>query len=354
MATLLTLAAWGVASACSTFVMEDGARRVFGKNYDWDVTDGLVIVNKRGVAKRAFTVGTETAAQWVSRYGSVTFNQYGRELPCGGMNEAGLAIEIMWLDETVYPAPDERPVVSNLQWVQYQLDLAASVEEVVASDANVRVEASGSARVHYLVADRSGAAAVVELLGGEMVVHTGGDLPVPALTNDTYAASIAFLESLAPDETPATETSLHRFARAARACTGTSPAGSSAMPLYERAFAVLDDVQQHDYTVWQIVYDMTEWRVYFRTSEAREIRFVDFSALDFDCASSVRIIDVNTPRTGDVTEGLGPYTRAANYALVREAFRKTEFLRSTPDTALRTIAVYPERMRCVGGEREGP
>ena len=34
-----------------------------------------------------------TPASWVSKYGSVTFNQYGRELPTGGMNEAGLVVE---------------------------------------------------------------------------------------------------------------------------------------------------------------------------------------------------------------------------------------------------------------------
>ena len=92
------LVGWGVARACSTFVIEDGTRRVFGKNYDWDVADGLVIVNKRGMAKRALIAGpagTEAAAEWVSRYGSVTFNQYGRELPCGGMNEAGLVMPVL-------------------------------------------------------------------------------------------------------------------------------------------------------------------------------------------------------------------------------------------------------------------
>jgi choloylglycine hydrolase len=26
---------------------------------------------------------------WTSRYGSITFNQYGREFPSGGINEKG-------------------------------------------------------------------------------------------------------------------------------------------------------------------------------------------------------------------------------------------------------------------------
>jgi penicillin V acylase-like amidase (Ntn superfamily) len=49
------------------------------------------------------TVGeSPNPAKWVSRYGSVTFNQYGCENPTGGMNEAGLVVEQMWLDESAY------------------------------------------------------------------------------------------------------------------------------------------------------------------------------------------------------------------------------------------------------------
>ncbi len=51
----------------------------------------------------------------------------------GGMNETGLAIELMWLDDTAYPMPDSRSTVYDLQWIQYQLDTAKNIEEVVAT-----------------------------------------------------------------------------------------------------------------------------------------------------------------------------------------------------------------------------
>ena len=41
------------------------------------------------------------------KYGAIFFNQFGREFPMGGMNEAGLVVELMWLDETVFPSPDD-------------------------------------------------------------------------------------------------------------------------------------------------------------------------------------------------------------------------------------------------------
>ena len=90
---------------CTTFCLDHGDRPVFGRNYDWTVEDGLVIINKRGVTK-ASTLGR---LAWTSKYGSATFNQYGREFPIGGMNEAGLVVESMVLLETEYPLPDTRP-----------------------------------------------------------------------------------------------------------------------------------------------------------------------------------------------------------------------------------------------------
>ena len=47
-------------------------------------------------------------------------------------NEAGLAMEVLWLDETVYPAAGDRTSIGTLQWVQYCLDSFRSVADVVA------------------------------------------------------------------------------------------------------------------------------------------------------------------------------------------------------------------------------
>ena len=88
-------------TACTTFCSREPL--LFGKNYDWSLGEGLLIVNKREVQKEALT--EDRPARWTSRFGSVTFNQYGREFPNGGMNERGLVVELMWLDETEYPAP---------------------------------------------------------------------------------------------------------------------------------------------------------------------------------------------------------------------------------------------------------
>src|SRR4029079_13094832 len=38
---------------CTTFVLRDGGMVLFGKNYDWSLGDGLLVVNPRGLERSA-------------------------------------------------------------------------------------------------------------------------------------------------------------------------------------------------------------------------------------------------------------------------------------------------------------
>ncbi len=323
--------------ACTTFCLADAP--VFAKNYDWGVDDGLVVVNRSGVAKQAF--GQEPPFTWRSRYGSLTFNQYGREFPSGGMNERGLVVELMWLEETEYPPVDARGALPILQWIQYQLDCSATVDDVVASDRKVRV-VPGTAKIHFLIADESGAVAAVEYLSGRMVVHRGDDLPYRALANDTYERSAQYARGFDSDPARLTRSSLDRFTRAARA----AQAGTSAADPVATAFGVLAEVAQGEYTQWSIVYDIRARVVHFRTRRNPEIRRIRMSDLGFDCASPVLVLDMNAPLSGDVTGRLDRYTPEANRSLVGASFSKTDFLRHVPAARLDELARFPGATYC--------
>lgn len=330
------------ANACTTFCMRDEGRILFGKNYDWNVGDGLLVVNQRGVARTA-DVPKDRPASWVSRYGSVTFNQYGRDFPSGGMNEAGLVIELMWLDGSRYPAPDARPSLDVLQWIQYNLDSHATVAEVLAADRKVRI--AGDAPLHYLVADRKGQVATVEFLDGRMVAHTGKDLPVPALTNSTYEQSEkswreAQARRLAPAPGPG---SLARFQRAAERADGFDARQGDAVAY---AFETLDQVAQGSHTQWSIVYEIDRLRVHFRTRDHRPVRSVRLADLDFTCGQPVRVMRLDAKVEGDVSRRLVPYTREINYDLLRASIRQTPFLAAMPEAEVRRLAAYPEAGVC--------
>lgn len=219
---LLTAAMPLSVQACTTFLLGQDGKQVFGKNYDWHLGAGMVIINQRGVSKTAMQgIGSDPVeyASWISKYGSLTFNQYGREMPTGGMNEAGLVVHLMMLHETQYSKPDSRNPIKDLQWIQYQLDNFNSVEQVIQSNSNIRILYNEVPGLHYLVADKKGNCATFEWIKGRFVCHTEKRLPVKALTNNTYEDSLRYLRrhkgfggKMPIDNT---EFSLDRFVRAA-------------------------------------------------------------------------------------------------------------------------------------------
>ena len=331
---------------CTTFCLAGREGPFFGRNYDWQVGVAHVTVNRRGLRKTAMVDSGQTPAEWTSRYGSLTFNQYGHEFPTGGMNEAGLVVELMLLEETRFPTPDERKELSVLQWVQYQLDNHGSVEQVLAADSEVRVS-FGNTPIHFLVCDKDGEQATVEFLDGVMVAHTSADLPISALANSTYATSMRYLEGFegfgGDRPRPTSQSSLDRFVRAACGVVGYEP--SSAEETVEYAFGVLADVAQGDYTRWSIVYDIKDLTVHFRTREAPTIKTVKLSGFDLSNQGPARILPIDTPEAGDPTKRFVDYSTEANRKLIFQAYRETSFLARIPEAAMLEVARYPESIR---------
>lgn len=300
-------------TACTTFVLKGGRHIYFGRNLDWEWDSGMVLVNPRNLQKRAF-VSAPNAVTWTAKYGSLTFNQFGRELPFGGMNEAGLVVENMWLDGTQYPAADARPEINMLQWIQYQLDTCSNVAQVIASDKIIRLENTPvRARIHYLVCDTQGHSASIEFLDGAMRVREGQQLPYAALANSTYADSEAALKAnpqLGNLARPITNpSSINRFCRAAARARAFKPGKTSAQDI-AYAFDTLDQVRQGNYTAWQMVYDVTARQVVFRTRSNPRGRRVDLKALDFNCGRALGFADIQADGAADGTLGFHELTEA--------------------------------------------
>jgi penicillin V acylase-like amidase (Ntn superfamily) len=343
---LISLAA-NTAFTCTTFCFADKGKIVFGRNYDWDIGNGMLMINKRGMSKIAMSQDDEKSAKWISKYGSLTFNQYGREFPTGGMNEKGLVVELMMLNESIYPDPDRRPVVGCLEWIQYQLDNGASVADVIQNSQAIRI--SSRVKLHFLVSDRSGACITVEFLNGRFVPHYGENLPVAVLTNDTYDRSVAYLRTLdgfggtAP--TPSGIGSLERFGRAATLLKNYQ--SNSNKDIVSYSFDVLANVAQGDYTKWSIVYEPVNLRLHFRTSTNTQIKHVDFSKFDFSCATPVKVLNVNSTQLGDVSQRFIKYSTSINHNLVQQSYQSTPFLADTPQSEIDLVSEHPETFSCL-------
>jgi hypothetical protein len=359
-AVAIALLASSHAHPCTTFVDRDAHRLLFGRNLDWFAGTGLIVTNPRGLEKVALLAPTETPARWASRYGSVTFNQVGRDLPFGGMNEAGLVVEHMTLDKTVYPAGDDRPAISACQWIQYQLDNYATVEDVIRSDRGLRI-VDAQSRFHFLVCDRFGHVATLEFLDGKMVSHTGRALPIEVLANSTYAES---LQSYRTDQDVSADRSLYNFTTAARAVSRDRTATAREDGI-DRAFRTLDAVSQGVFTKWSIVYDIKRRTIYVKVFETPTIvgekkiflkkpgdaatKIVDMKHFNFDCPAPGRVLDLGSEHAGVVNPYFVDYSTEINRRII---FRTFSFFRewglpvSVSDEDLSNLARYPESFVC--------
>ena len=326
--------------ACTTFFIHHYGQMVFGRNYDWMAGAGMVCTNQRGLSKTSMKNDDGKTIHWISKYGSISFNQYGKEFPTGGMNEKGLVVELMWLDGTVYPKPDDRPAIDVLQWVQYQLDNCATIDEVIATDKAVRIISNGTP-LHYLVADAKGNAATIEFLEGEMVVHKGNDLPLPVLTNDTYDRSV---KSNA-NGTANGNNSLERFSTACKMIQGykANPEGKN---FIDQSFDILNKVSQGNYTKWSIVYDITDKKIYFKTEQFQQVRSMDFLSFNFSCTTPSKVMDMNRAERGDMSSYFTNYSAGTNKLIVEKTL-----VQSSPQIAVTleektAILAYPGSIHC--------
>lgn len=307
---------------CTAFVLDNDGYGIFGANFDHSWTDeGLVFVNRRGVTKSSLNGvnggSVDGRVYWTSRYASVSFNLVGYEFAWGGMNEAGLSVSTMSLAETQQPAPDSRPPLDNGEWVQYILDTCSTVEDVIATDTAVRVLTVD----HYLVGDGFGNAATIEFLDGRMVVHTASDLPVAALTNNTYDDLLAICDWRRQlGSYSGLSSSYHRFCLAADRVDRFQPTTDAEAVAY--AFDTLQEVRGQRFspspTNWSLVFDTKNRRAYFRTSRNRQIRWIDMSRLDLRCGDPVPMMDIHGGGVGDATDDLFDF----DYQLNRQHFER--------------------------------
>jgi penicillin V acylase-like amidase (Ntn superfamily) len=331
--SILSLLIATTARPCSTFCLTRGEEVVFGRNYDFEIGDGLILTNMRGARKQSY-FGTTS---WTSRFGSVTFNQFGKGFPMDGMNEAGLVVALMWLDGTEYPIEDARPALTVLEWIQYQLDHYATVAEVLENAEKVRISRRGTP-LHYLVADATGATATIEFLGGGLVVHNGNSLPTANLTNHSYEQSVRYLNQRR--SIPSGAGSLERFARTAMLMRQSS----DGRPVVDQAFDILRSVAQPGWTRWSVVYDLKKRSVAWTTLTNPERRGFRFNEIDFSCSATPRMADVDG-------HAFANYSSDANLDLVSRSYAGTSFLRNATREQVERDAKYADRWTCAPPSR---
>ena len=314
---------WNTVFPCTAFLLKSNNCWLVGNNYDWISKEGCVLINQRNIPKIAVGIDSAFAVSWISKYGSITFNQYGKEFPQGGMNEKGLVVVTLVLSETVYPKPSElQQRLDEAQWIQYQIDNYSNVQEVIDHINLIGIQPH-AINLHYYIADKSGNSAVIEFIEGKTVISTGNNFPYKVITNNSFQRSKEYYEKSYHYYPKMPRSSLNRFSRA----TELSSKYDTYQPVekgVDYCFSTLADVPIKGWTVWSIVYDMTNMRVYWKPASNKKIKYFDFSSFDYNPATTVNHFDINSNLSGNVSKSFSPFSLEINRKIVLKTYKKLD------------------------------
>lgn len=328
--SLLLIFASSPGNACSSLASPLAWEPAFAHNFDWHTVmanlEGGFTKGLRGVEKTGVLLGaTPNVAKWTSKYASLSFSVTGPEYPASGINEKGLFMIVQALPETEWPSlPDARPALSTTQFVQYHLDQSTTIEDVIASDAQV-IPYSAAFKVHFLVCDATRNCAVIQYLQGKMVSYKGQDLPYLVMTNSLYPVSVTAAENCKSEgECVASDNSLSRFAELAV----RSENAKTAEPVATGFWPWLDFVAQLPTTKmttrFQVVFDPKNKIVYAKHWKTKKV--MQFS-YDFENANCTKLdglespvyLPINAENEGDFTGKFAPLSLEGRKSVIMNA-----------------------------------
>ncbi len=302
---------------CTIIVWSDnGIANVSARNMDWfEDMDTDLWVFPRGMRRTGLVVEGENSLNWVSKYGSVAASVYGIAT-ADGINEAGLGMHMLWLDESDYGARDRFiPGLSVGLWGQFFLDGFATTAEAVAYAERCPFQiltttfssANYPATVHLQLEDASGDVAVLEYIDGRLEVHHSPDYCV--MTNspifEKQLENLRLYEGFGGEEPlPGSSEAADRFVRAAyylkhlRQPASSIEAIAGAISVVRNvAQPFVDLTQAHadtSPTIWRTVIDHADGTYYFGSTMSPYLAWLDLSRLSFAESSPVRRLSLST------------------------------------------------------------
>jgi choloylglycine hydrolase len=186
-----------LAWACSLFAaLADPESQLYGRNFDWrysptlllfaDPSDGYSSVSMVDIDYLGFGGANAqglTDLPLLERR-SLLDAPY---LPFDGMNEQGLVIGMAAVPSGNVPRDPSKETLDSLMVIREILDHAESVNDAVAILQSFNIDWSGGPPLHYLIADASGNAVLVEFYAEEMITIPN-DGPWHQATNFLHAA----------------------------------------------------------------------------------------------------------------------------------------------------------------------
>jgi hypothetical protein len=164
--------AWG----CSLFAAMGDADKFYGRNFDWVASPALLLFNHPtdgydsvSMVDMAY-LGIESD---VKKLTELPLDQRqtlldAPALPFDGMNERGLTVGMAAVPSGEMKPDPNKETIDSLMVIRKMLDQAASVDEAVVILQSYNIDWGSGPSLHYLIADRSGRAVLVEFYQGKL------------------------------------------------------------------------------------------------------------------------------------------------------------------------------------------
>ena len=243
------LTASSPAWACSLFAaLSDVDNMLYGRNFDWeyspavllftDPADGYASVSMVDIAYLGFggaRAGTVIDLPLIKRRALLSAPSW----PFDGMNEHGLTVGMAAVPPGHMRPDSDKETISSLMVIRKVLDHASNVDEAVTILQSYNINMQGGPPLHYLIADASGRAVLLEFYQGETIIIPN-ETPWHQATNFLRAAAGEIAEG-----------KYWRYDRIYRQLTKAKGRITA-----KDAMDLLEDVSQWG-TQWSVVYGMS-------------------------------------------------------------------------------------------------
>lgn len=247
--------------ACTTFnaVTAEG-EYIFGRNFDWEYSPSLMVWTEPDNGYASISMVNLGFLSYAEDY--LPDNYFNRFLtlaapyvPLDGINEAGLAIGVLYLETEPTNQVTDKVDLTTTSMIRLILDRAANISEAIALLQTYDMHDSAGACYHYQIADASGASVIVEYINNEMKL-------IYPEHKDSNAVDFQMLTNffITPDVSDI-DLGTDRYQAVEQALTASNGVISK-----EAAMQLLHDVRLENYveesgfiddTQWSIVYDLT-------------------------------------------------------------------------------------------------
>ena len=165
--------------ACSLFAAFHGPDgSLMGRNFDWNESPALLLFTKPDQGYASVSMVD------ISYLGYNQFNLdeldsvEGRRrllraplIPFDGMNDQGLTVAMAAVPDAAIPTYENKPTIVSVTLMRLMLDQAKTVDEALELVDDYNIDFAGGPNIHYLVADRQGNSALIELKHRRINVH---------------------------------------------------------------------------------------------------------------------------------------------------------------------------------------